>query len=276
MTSFPRSAELIPFEVHAIRYATVSRRRSENFIGGDPHETAERMDYFVWLARNASRTFVIDTGFNQAAAGRRRREFLRSPVDGLKLLGVDAAEVEDVVITHLHYDHVGNFDLFPKCRFHLQDREMAYATGRYMAVEHFSYAYEAEEVVAMVRNVYAGRVEFHDGDSVLAPGLSVHHIGGHTPGLQAVRIWTRVGWLVLASDASHYYANMNERKPFPIVADVMQMVDGWRKLDELADAPQHVIPGHDPLVMQRYRASAPALDGIAVRLDAQPNDSVIR
>lgn len=266
-------AEPSPFEVYAIRYATVARRSAENFIGGDPHEAGERMDYFVWLARNASRTFVIDTGFNEAAAGRRRREFLRSPVDGLRLLGVDAAKVEDVVITHLHYDHVGNFDLFPQARFHLQDRELTYATGRYMAIEFFSHAYEIDEVVAMVRNVYAGRVEFHDGDADIAPGLSVHHIGGHTKGLQAVRVWTRVGWLVLASDASHYYANMNEHRPFPIVADVTQMVDGWRKLRKLADEPQHVVPGHDPLVMQRYHAPGPALEGIAVRLDAEPTET---
>ena len=265
-----KTPEFFPFEVHAIKYATVARRQSENFIGGDPHEAGERMDYFVWLARSAERTIVIDTGFNEAAARRRRRDFLRSPVDGLKLLGVDAASVEDVVITHLHYDHVGNFDLFPRARFHLQDREMAYATGRYMAVEHFSHAYEPDEVIAMVRNVYAGRVEFHDGDAQIAPGLSVHHIGGHTAGLQAVRIWTRIGWLVLASDASHYYANMNERKPFPIVADVTQMVDGWARLRKLADVPQHVVPGHDPLVMQRYQASEDALQGIAVRLDAEP------
>ena len=94
---------------------------------------------------------VIDTGFNAAAAARREREFLRPPVEGLKLLGVDAAEVRDVIITHLHYDHVGNFDLFPKATFHLQDREMAYATGRHMAVGHFAHAYEVDEVVGMVR-----------------------------------------------------------------------------------------------------------------------------
>jgi glyoxylase-like metal-dependent hydrolase (beta-lactamase superfamily II) len=270
MTSSPMLAEVTPYEVYAIKYATVARRSAENFIGGDPHETAARMDYFVWLARSASRTFVVDTGFNRAAAARRRRDFLRSPVDGLRLLGVDAAAVEDVVITHLHYDHVGNFDLFPKARFYLQDRELAYATGRYMAIDFFAHAYELDEVVAMVRNVYAGRVDFRDGDSDIAPGLSVHHIGGHTKGLQAVRVWTRIGWLVLASDATHYYANMKEQRPFPIVADVAQMVDGWRRLRELAQGPHHVIPGHDPLVMERYRAPSPELEGIAVRLDAEP------
>ncbi|MEO8135937.1 MAG: N-acyl homoserine lactonase family protein, partial [Betaproteobacteria bacterium] len=99
----------------------------------------------------------------------------------------------------------------------------------------------------------------------------------HTEGLQCVRIWTRIGWLVLASDASHYYANMNEGRPFPIVADVMKMADGWRKLGTLASAPQYVIPGHDPLVMVRYEAPGAELEGIAVRLDAEPmNDSYAR
>jgi glyoxylase-like metal-dependent hydrolase (beta-lactamase superfamily II) len=259
-----------PFEVYAIRYATVARRAAENFIGGDPHAAGMRMDYFVWLARNSARTFVIDTGFNASAAQRRKREFLRSPADGLRLLGVEAATVQDVIITHLHYDHIGNFDRFPAARFHLQDAEMAYATGRYMAQEFFSHAYEPEEIVAMVRNVYQGRVEFHAGDAELAPGLTLHHLGGHTLGLQVVRLWTRVGWLVLASDASHYYANMTEGKPFPVVADVTAMIDGWRRMKTLVDDPRHIIPGHDPDVMQRYRAAGPELEGIAVRLDAEP------
>jgi glyoxylase-like metal-dependent hydrolase (beta-lactamase superfamily II) len=263
-------SELEPFEVFAIRYATVARRGAENFIGADLHESGARMDYFVWLARNASRTWVIDTGFNEAAARRRRREFLRSPAEGLRLLGVEAAEVADVIVTHLHYDHIGNFDLFTRARFHLQDREMSFATGRYMASPFFAYAYEVDEVVAMVRNVYAGRVQFHDGDVELGPGISLHRIGGHTRGLQVVRLWTRVGWLVLASDASHYAANMDEGRPFPVVADVTEMFDGWAKLRRLASDPRHIVPGHDPLVMQRYRAPSPALEGIAVRLDAEP------
>jgi glyoxylase-like metal-dependent hydrolase (beta-lactamase superfamily II) len=143
-------------------------------------------------------------------------------------------------------------------------------TGRHMSQAFFSHAYEVEEVVGMVRQVYAGRVTFHDGDVVLAPGLSLHHVGGHTMGLQSVRVRTRVGWIVLASDATHLYANMDEVRPFPIVYDVGDMVEGYRKLRALADDPRHVIPGHDPLVMQRYPAAGPGLEGIAVRLDAEP------
>lgn len=256
-----------PFEVYAIRYAWVDRKASENFIDGDPHESSMPMDYFVWVAKSESKTWVIDTGFNQAAADKRKREFLRCPSQGLSLLGVDAAEVEDVIITHLHYDHVGNFDLFPSANFHLQDSEMAYATGRLMKDPFYSGAFEVDEVVAMVRNVYAGRVEFYDGEVELAKNISLHHVGGHTKGLQVVRLWTEKGWLVLASDASHYYANMEQRRPFPILVDQDKMIAGWDRMRELVDDESRIIPGHDPEVMKRFKAPTPELEGIAVRLD---------
>ena len=256
-----------PWEVYAVRYATVMRPAAQSFIDADPHEAARRLDYFVWFARNARRTVVIDTGFNADAARRRKREFLRSPADGLKLLGVDAAAVETVILTHLHYDHVGNFDLFPQATFHLQDLEMQYATGRCMTVEAMRHAYELEDVVGMVRRVYAGRVRFHDGEGEIAPGVTLHHVGGHTMGLQVVRVATRRGWVVLASDASHYYANMEQSRPFPIVYNVGDMVEGWRRARALAESREHVIPGHDPLVLARYPAPAPALQGLVARLD---------
>ncbi|HUX26162.1 MAG TPA: MBL fold metallo-hydrolase, partial [Burkholderiales bacterium] len=102
------------YEVYAIRYATLARKAADNFIGGDPHEDGSPLDYFVWLARSPSRTFVIDTGFDARVAERRGRSMLLAPDIGLSRLGVLAAEVRDVIITHLHYDHVGNFALFPQ------------------------------------------------------------------------------------------------------------------------------------------------------------------
>ncbi|HEY8251767.1 MAG TPA: N-acyl homoserine lactonase family protein, partial [Burkholderiales bacterium] len=133
--------------------------------------------------------------------------------------------------------------------------------------ERHRYAYEVEEVVGMVRRAYAGRVRFHNGDGEVAPGVTVHLIGGHTMGLQVVRVKTRRGWVVLASDASHFYANMEDVRPFPIVYSVADMVEGYRKLLGLADSPAHLIPGHDPLVLERYPSPTKELKGIAVRLD---------
>jgi glyoxylase-like metal-dependent hydrolase (beta-lactamase superfamily II) len=255
------------YEVYAIKYAHHARRASENFIGGDPHDGPMPLDYFVWLIRGAGREIVVDTGFSAAVAAKRGRDHLRCPTAGLGLLGVDSRKIKDVVITHLHYDHVGNFDLFPAATLHLQDLEMRYATGRHMSEAQFGGAYDVEDVVGMVRRAYAGRVRFHDGDAELHPGVSVHLIGGHTLGLQAVRVRTRRGWVVLASDASHFYANMEQERPFPIVWSIADMVAGYRRLTALADSPAHIIPGHDPLVMERYPAASRDTRGVIARLD---------
>lgn len=263
--------QLEEYEVFAIRYATRPGRRPEHFIGGDPHDTAMPMDYFVWLVRNANRIFVVDTGFNAAMAEKRNRQLLRTPAAGLALLGVDAGEVSDVILTHLHYDHVGTFDEFPKARFHLQDAELNFATGRNMCQHFFSHPYEVEEVTAMVRLVYKNQVRFHAGTKELAPGLSVHLIGGHTAGLQCVRVMTRRGWVVLASDASHYYEHMRSNRAFTLAFNLGDMLNGYRTLHELAASPNHIIPGHDPQVMQLYPPASPQLEGVAVRLDANPS-----
>ena len=256
-----------PYAVYAIRYGNHERTAAQNFIGGDPHEAASDLDYYVWLVTNPDRTIVVDTGFTREEAARRQRRIVREPAEGLALMGVEAARVEDVVITHMHYDHAGSLGAFPGARFHLQDDEMAYCTGRYMAHEFFGMPFSTEHVVEMVRAVFARRVAFHRGDEEIAPGVSVHRIGGHTMGIQCVRVWTQRGWLVLASDAAHLYENMEGVRPFPIVFNVKEMVDGFDRLRSLAETPEDVIPGHDPLVMRRYPCPDPALEGIAVRLD---------
>jgi glyoxylase-like metal-dependent hydrolase (beta-lactamase superfamily II) len=255
------------YEVYAIKYAHHARLRSENFIGGDPHDGPMPLDYFVWLIRGEGREIVVDTGFSAPMAAKRQRHHIRCPTEGLSLLNVKAENIKEVVVTHLHYDHIGNFDLFPAATFHLQDLEMNYATGRHMAQPVFNGAYEVEDVVGMVRRAYAGRVRFHDGDAEIAPGVSLHLIGGHTMGLQVVRVATRRGWVVVASDASHFYANMEQVRPFPIVYNVAAMVEGYGRLLALADSPAHIIPGHDPLVLERYPAPGTAMHGIVARLD---------
>lgn len=258
------------YEVFAIRYARRDARRVDHFIGGDPHDAPMPMDYFVWLVRNEERALVVDTGFTAAMAAKRKRQYLRTPREGLALLGVKAEEVRDVVITHLHYDHGGTFLDFPNATFHLQDAEMAYVTGRHMRHARFNHSYEVEDVAGMVRMVFNGRVAFCGGPAEIAPGVSVHHIGGHTAGLQSVRVFTRRGWVVLASDASHYYEHMETGRCFPTAFHLGQMLEGYDTLRALAESPRHIIPGHDPLVMQRYPAPAKELDGIVARLDVMP------
>ncbi len=258
------------YEIYAVRYAHHHRMSSENFLGGDPHEVPMPLDYFVWAVRNESRTVILDTGFDAAMAKKRGREFLRPPGDGLAAIGIDPNAVADVVISHMHYDHAGNHDLFPNATYHLQDREMAFCTGRRMCHSQLRRSFEAEDVAAMVRRLFAGRARFHDGDGEIAPGITVHHVGGHTAGLQVMRVKTARGWVVLAADASHFYANFEQMRAYATVYNVGDMLEGFATLKRLASSPAHVIPGHDPLVLERYPVAKPGLAGIAVRLDVAP------
>ncbi|KIZ47993.1 MULTISPECIES: N-acyl homoserine lactonase family protein [Rhodopseudomonas] len=256
------------YEIYAIRYGTMSPRTPQmNFLNPDPHETAASdLDYFVWLIRGAGGDILVDTGFTHAEAATRNRKLTHNPVDALAAFGVDAADIRNVVVTHLHYDHAGNLDRFPNARFHLQDREMSYATGRCMCNGVLRHPFSVEDVTLMVRHVFAERVTFHHGDGEVASGVTLHRVGGHSDGLQVVRVTTARGPVVLASDASHFYANMQRRNPFPIIYNLGEMCDGWDIAARLAGHPDRVIPGHDPLVAEIYPRASDAVDAFALHL----------
>ncbi|MFT3801163.1 MAG: N-acyl homoserine lactonase family protein [Burkholderiaceae bacterium] len=230
----------------------------------DPHDDAADLDYYVWLIRGPAATILVDTGFNEAAARERQRTLLIDPVEALRRFGAPPESIGDVVITHLHYDHAGNLDRFPNARFHLQDREMAFATGRCMCHGVLRHPFSVEDVTSMVRHVYGDRVVFSDGDDEIAPGITVHRVGGHTDGLQVVRVSTKRGHVVLASDAAHYYANMRQKNPFPILYNLGDMFEGWDKVARLAGHPDRVIPGHDPLVRALYPQVGGDVDAVAL------------
>jgi glyoxylase-like metal-dependent hydrolase (beta-lactamase superfamily II) len=137
------------------------------------------MDYFVWVAKGKERAVIIDIGFTEEVAAKRGRTFLRCPIEAMGLIGVEAAAVKDVVLTHLHYDHCGNLGRFPAARFHLQESEIHYATGRYMAYPKLSHSFEVEDVCDVVRLNYGRRIKFYNGDAELAPGIELYAARGH-------------------------------------------------------------------------------------------------
>jgi glyoxylase-like metal-dependent hydrolase (beta-lactamase superfamily II) len=268
------------YEPYAIRYATRGNRySSENFIvnawtdGGSSAESP--IDYYFWVIKNSSRVIIVDTGFTQAEATVRRQasggvwdpQFFCEPVDAVRMLGVDPASVSDIVLTHLHFDHAGSLSAFPSARFHIQEREVAYATGPNMAHQFLNSAYSPDHIKEFIDLLYGGRVVFHDGDSTLVPGVSLHPLPGHTLGLQGVRVSTKRGQVLLASDSTHFYANFETSSPFPIVANVTAMMESFSRLSVLADSKDHIIPGHDPLVRKKYAPLSQKLGDVVFRLD---------
>ena len=130
--------------IYAVRYGHLDRTSDQNFLGGDDHATRMPLDYYIWVVKTDERTIVVDTGFDAAAAAARGRTLIRPVEEGLAAIGVDARAVLDVVITHMHYDHAGNIALFPRARFHVQDAEMAYCTGRSMLQRQQAAPFDAE------------------------------------------------------------------------------------------------------------------------------------
>ncbi len=254
------------YDIYAVKYATREARRGENFYGGDPHDGPMPMDYFVWAAVSPEHTIVVDAGFTAEVATRRQRTHLRTPMEGLRLIGIDAARVQHVILTHLHYDHVGNLDGFPAATFHVQESEIAFWTGRHAGRGVFPALVEPEDVLFLVRENFARRVRYVRETAEIVPGITVHRVGGHAAGLQVVRVPTARGNVVLASDATHFYANIDEDRPFSLVHVLPEMYDAFDTVRALADSPAHIIPGHDPLVMERYPAARSGLEKIAVRI----------
>jgi glyoxylase-like metal-dependent hydrolase (beta-lactamase superfamily II) len=230
------------------------------------------LDYNLWILRNAHRTILVDTGFSPRASAERNRPLDFDPVEGLNHLGIDPGEIEDIILTHLHYDHAGNIDRFARARFHVQEAEVGFATGRCMCERPLRWAFDVEDVVTLVRHTYAERVQFHDGDATPLPGISLHIMPGHSPGMQAVRVMTPRGPILLASDASHYYANCLRHSPFVLTVDTVATLRSYDRMMELAGSLDRIIPGHDPIV----RTCFPAREygGIAVTALHEAPDEV--
>ncbi|MCE8044391.1 N-acyl homoserine lactonase family protein [Halomonas daqingensis] len=258
------------YEIYAIKYAQHERRTRENFLGGDIHDGPMAMDYFIWVIRNALHTIIVDTGFDQAMADKRKRRIVRPVEEGLAKLGIAPTEVKDVVLTHLHYDHAGNHHLFPNARFHVQERELAFCTGRCMCHPEINHPYAVEDVKVMIDRLFSGRLSFREPEDVLLPGITLHRVGGHSDGLQILRVSTERGWVVLASDAAHYFANLVLRLAYPVVFNLRDMFEGYKRVRELADSEAHVIPGHDPKVLSIYPPAYADSDGWIARLDLPP------
>src|SRR5690606_8684157 len=227
----PLMTENLPeYEVYALRYARMTRPASHNFILHDGHDGAVGMDFCVWLIKRGDLAILVDTGFGDRGATLRNRPLDCCPIDALKHLGVSAESIQDVILTHLHWDHAGNLDKLPRANFHVQEAEAAFATGPCMCQPLLRRPFAVEDVCDFVHRLYQERVTFHNGDDAMLPGIELLHIGGHTKGLQAVRVHTARGWIVLASDAAHYYDNATLKVPFPVVVDVEQMLVGHQRL----------------------------------------------
>jgi glyoxylase-like metal-dependent hydrolase (beta-lactamase superfamily II) len=177
----------------------------------------------------------------------------------LARLGIAQGAVDLVVLTHLHYDHAGGAAAFRDALVVLQRAELDYWSGP-IARRVTAQRWLVDEAdLAGVRDAGEhGRLRLVDGDAEVLPGVTVHLVGGHTPGTQVVRVQGREGVVLLASDAAHFEENLERDAPSRIFVSLPDVYLGFDRIRELAEPPALVVPGHDPLVVlggQRVRES---------------------
>ena len=263
------------YEVLAVRYGTRIATKAESYLNyhvyGEPDESFE-MDYAFWLVRAAERTILFDCGFDAEVGRRRGRTTLVDPLVALSALGVEPGAIDQLVVTHAHYDHIGNLHRFPNAEVVIARREYEFWTGPYARRLQLAHATEADELERLVATREQGRLRLVEDTFDLAPGIELVVVGGHTPGQMVAQVATDRpdggrGAVVLAADALHFYEELERDRPFFVVADLVGMYRGFDVLREMTeDAGRVLVAGHDADVRKRFPGRVPGLPAALAEL----------
>jgi glyoxylase-like metal-dependent hydrolase (beta-lactamase superfamily II) len=262
------------WSVTIVKYGTRAATRDGVFLNyevyGEP-DGELRMDYFFWVLRNGDAEILVDTGFSIAGGAARNRSFVLEPDEAFRRAAIDPATTAEVLLTHGHFDHIGNIDKFPAARFTIAQAELEFWTGPNAHQPLFHHSVEDSEVAGLVAAHEAGRVRTFAEAIDIAPGVRMVEVGGHTPGQAIVLVDTAEGTVLLASDSVHYYEELERDMPFVSVADVVGMYDAFRMIRSLAETGEvaHVVSGHDPATLERFTPATGELAGYAATIGAQ-------
>lgn|SRR5574337_417758 len=250
------------YQVYALKYGERDTTACQFFYREASHEPLT-LHFYVWLILGGPHPVLVDTGFRPEDAAQRGIRNYVSPASLVARLGVRPEEIPLVLISHLHWDHWAGHAQFPRAEFWIQRDEIAFWTGPIAHHDVYKALAVPDALGQLVVLNYANRVRVIAGECPVLPGLRVHWVGGHTAGLQIVSVETAHGRIVLTSDASHFYRNVERRQPVQIVTDLPQMLAAFDTIHALAGEPDRIVAGHDPEVAARFKPVEPGIIRIA-------------
>jgi glyoxylase-like metal-dependent hydrolase (beta-lactamase superfamily II) len=269
-----------PYDVLAVRYGTRRTTAADVFLNfttyGEP-DRALGMDYFFWVIRDAAgRSVLVDTGFPPTGGAARGRTTLLDMADALRAITVRPDDVTQIVITHGHYDHIGGLPWFGAAEVIMTRTEYDFWTGAMASRALFAHAAEPAEIDYLRTLREAGRLTLAGNSHQVAPGIELIQVGGHTPGQAIVSVHTGSGRVILASDAVHYYEELERDRPFSTVANLAEMYAAFDQIREMEqDASTSIIAGHDPAVAERF-PTMPGQDGVVLLSQPTPSNETER
>jgi glyoxylase-like metal-dependent hydrolase (beta-lactamase superfamily II) len=215
---------------------------------------------------------MVDTGLPDAERASKyhhsceKRDALQSP-DALREMGVDPDEIDICIFTHLHWDHTSNMKVFRNARYFATAEEIRWA---FNPLPPYYRSYEAP-ILGLEAPFVGCQFEVLEGAAEIVPGVTAFPTPGHTPGHQSVQVETSMGSAVIVGDAIFRYRNfepkMDEHWRYWIQQRLVNIVDGWRSMEEIDRRADFILPSHDEAVLEH---EAYPYDGMPVREKREP------
>lgn len=247
------------YQVYVLCCGEKDTTRSQ-FLYRDASHDVCTIAFYFWLAIGPQGPLVIDCCFARDEADRRDVRDYQDRSALLAACGVQPADVRQVFVSHLHYDHWSGYDLFSNATFFIQRNEIDFWRGDGARFALFRSSADMRAIDALEPLAAAGRVKVVDGDWTLGKGLKAHLVGGHTPGLQILSVEGVQGTTLIASDSFHFYESLSARKPVQVTVNMRQALQAMERVVCLSgETPDLALPGHDPLVMKRFPRVAPGV-----------------
>ena len=195
----------------------------------------------VFYLTDGEHKVLVDTG-GVKADGVAMMPYYQGPgenvEDKLASIGVSVTDIDTVIVTHLHWDHMSNCHLFPNAKFYLHKREYEYALA---PIPTDVWAFDKVKIVSTPWTLL-------EQDEEVLPGLKCIHVGGHTPGSMVVIADTEKGRAAVTSDFITTYEQWESepKKAGALYTDIIEYYRGIHKLELACD---YIIPGHNDEVL---------------------------